>query len=87
MGSEIAFSKECDIPSQGLKWQYVPNLGKEGGPHLLEGRETGHEVISLLVTGKSAWAVVFCLSIEKAASVQATNQKEEKALSIMILKN
>ena len=54
MGSEIAFSKECDIPSQGLKWQYVPNLVNKGGPHLLEGRETGQDVISLVVTGKSA---------------------------------
>ena len=87
MGSEIACSKECDIPSQGLKWQYVPNLVNKGEPHLLEERETGHEVISLVATGKSSWAVVFFLSIEKADSVQATNQKEEKTLSIMILKN
>ena len=42
--SENNFSKKCDIPSEGLKQQYVPNLVEEGGTYELEVREIEHEV-------------------------------------------
>ena len=82
-GSECAFSKKYEIPSQGVTWQYVPNLVQLCDPYELEGREMRHKVIfrNGYYTQLSSAVVTLATHIQTCSQTSTSTLGSESAFS------
>ena len=81
-GTQRSFTKECDIPSQGPKSQYVPNLAQVCDPYWMEGREIGHNDISMneFSTQINSGVVMIAIHIQ-TCSQTSTSPQDQKVTS------